>query len=491
MTCGWRSLDFYEALVLYRDGQHVRARQLAENARALFARASVPARAALCDLLLARLELQAGNLQAAEGACHAVFERTAGAETPILTYQAHFVLGLVREAQGDRDAALEAFQKAHAALEQLRSRLQGDDLKVAFLEDKQAVYESLVSTCLALGPTARAAGGGVRLHRKGEIAQPGRSDRVSRRLAGAAGCGQGDRRGAPTPSGTELALSAVGTGGNQRARNDRPRRMESLRQRARALEKQLSRSLDELRRTDEEFSALQSGASFGLEEIRVEPRARHDPPRVLPGPGADLCLCSRTRSARHRAAGAHRAGAESPATAAIPALEVPSRTGPMSARSPSSCRRRPRRTFASFMRAHRADPRSAARGAPGRGAARRPAFPAVSRAARRRALSDRRVHVLLRAELQRVPAVLDQAGEIERRRPDHGRARCLDALHRRRSPSRRERSSRIRTCFWARKPPRINCRAMARRAGSCTSRRTACFVVTTPCSRRFGSATAR
>ena len=49
--------------------------------------------------------------------------------------------------------AFEAFQKAHRRLEQLRSHLQGDDLKVAFLEDKQAVYESLVSICLALGPT--------------------------------------------------------------------------------------------------------------------------------------------------------------------------------------------------------------------------------------------------------------------------------------------------------------------------------------------------
>jgi hypothetical protein len=47
------------------------------------------------------------------------------------------------------------------------------------------------------------------------------------------------------------------------------RRIEGLQHRARALEKQLSRSLDELGRTDEEFSALQSGASFGLEEIRA------------------------------------------------------------------------------------------------------------------------------------------------------------------------------------------------------------------------------
>ena len=147
-------LDFYEALVLYRAGQHARARQLAENARELFSRASAPARAALCDLLLARLELQAGNLQAAETACHTVFERTAGAETPILTYQAHFVLGLVREgARRTRTPPLKRLRRHIAALEHLRSHLQGDNLKVAFFEDKQAVYESLVSICLTLGPT--------------------------------------------------------------------------------------------------------------------------------------------------------------------------------------------------------------------------------------------------------------------------------------------------------------------------------------------------
>src|SRR6185436_1767687 len=79
-------VDFYEALVLYRDGQHVRARQFGEKARDLFSHALAPARAALCDLLLARLDLHAGNLQQAEETCHAVSARTAGAETPMLTY---------------------------------------------------------------------------------------------------------------------------------------------------------------------------------------------------------------------------------------------------------------------------------------------------------------------------------------------------------------------------------------------------------------------
>ncbi len=185
-------LDFYEALVLFRAGAHARARTLCRKALARFARASIPGRAALCDLLMARLELQAGDLQASERACHAAFERLVAAETPNVMYQAHSALGLVREAQGDRRRAYEAFQKADRSLEQLRSHLQGDSFKVAFLEDKQEVYESLVSVGLALEPTRGAAGGGVRLHREGEITQPVRPHRLSRRLTRPEGRGQGD-----------------------------------------------------------------------------------------------------------------------------------------------------------------------------------------------------------------------------------------------------------------------------------------------------------
>jgi CHAT domain-containing protein/Tfp pilus assembly protein PilF len=260
-------VDFYEALVLYRDGQHARARQFGEKARALFSRASAPARAALCDLLLARLDLQAGNLQQAEETCQAVSARTAGAETPMLTYQAHFVLGLIREAQGERNAAYEAFEKAHAALEHLRSRLQGDNLKVAFFEDKQAVYESLVSTCLTGAPTAgqlEAAFGFIEKAKSRSLADliAFRAVSLAPRVAGRATDAVRRLRQELNSHYRQLELEEI----TQEKRS--ARRIEGLRHQTRALEKQLSRSLDEIRHTDEEFSALQSGASFGLDEIR-------------------------------------------------------------------------------------------------------------------------------------------------------------------------------------------------------------------------------
>ena len=103
----WLALvDFYQALVLYRDGQ-ARARAAPVPARARAVRARIGAgKGALCELLLARLELEAGDLAAAERACRAALRRSTAMRSPILMYQAHFVLGLIREAQRDQRVGL-------------------------------------------------------------------------------------------------------------------------------------------------------------------------------------------------------------------------------------------------------------------------------------------------------------------------------------------------------------------------------------------------
>jgi len=263
----WLALvDLYEAFVLHREGQYVRARQLAEHARDLFARAAVPARAALCDLLLARLELQDGNPQAADDLCRAVVEKIVDTQTPILTYQAQFVLGLAREARGDRDGAIQAFETAHGALENLRTQLRGDDLKLAFLEDKQGVYESLVSNCLASGAPGRldAAFGYIEGGKSRSLA-----DMIAVRAASLAPRGAENDTAAPTLrqdlSWHYRQLELEETRPDKRSAE----RMDALRERTRELEKDLGRSLDEARRTDQEFSALQTGTSFNLEEIRA------------------------------------------------------------------------------------------------------------------------------------------------------------------------------------------------------------------------------
>src|SRR5947199_8540029 len=83
--------------------------------------------------------------------CGAVVNGPDGRRSPNLNYRAHFTLGQVEEALGNRKAAYQAYRKAHATLENLRSHLKGEELKIAFMKDKLAVYESLVWMCLEGG----------------------------------------------------------------------------------------------------------------------------------------------------------------------------------------------------------------------------------------------------------------------------------------------------------------------------------------------------
>jgi CHAT domain-containing protein len=261
-------LDYYEALALFRDGRDARATTLAEQARRQFEQTSLPGKAALCDLLLSRLALQAGKVAPAAQACGAAFEKLAGVETPMLSYQAHRVLGLLREAQGEPAQAFAAFQQAAGSLEQLRNHLQSESLRVAFLEDKVDVYERLVTTCLTSGPAEGAL----------ETAFGYIEKAKSRSLADVIAL-----------RGTNLAPRAAGPASDEVRRlrqeliwysrqveqeelkPERPSaaRVESLRRRAGAIEKQLATALNAIARSDEEFSVLQSGTTFGVDEIRA------------------------------------------------------------------------------------------------------------------------------------------------------------------------------------------------------------------------------
>ena len=157
------------------------------------------------------------------------------------------------------------------------------------------MYESLVSVGLALEPTARAAGGGVRLHREGEITQPGRSRLPS----------------APAHSAPRVAGKA--TEAVHRLRQElnwhyRQSELEEVRREKRSV-RRLRRvtTADSCARKTVEPIARRDPPDgrgiLGAPERRsrrprgdsLEPRTRHDPARVLPGPGADLRLSGRSR----------------------------------------------------------------------------------------------------------------------------------------------------------------------------------------------------
>ena len=146
----WPALiDLYKALVLYETGDDDLAHELATSALRYFGASSLPAKAAVCELLLAAIDLRFEETESARRYCSSALARLLHIESPAV-YQAYFMLGQAEEASGNLELARQAYENAFQKLEGLRSSLGREELKIAFLKNKLAVYEGLVVTSLAV-----------------------------------------------------------------------------------------------------------------------------------------------------------------------------------------------------------------------------------------------------------------------------------------------------------------------------------------------------
>jgi CHAT domain-containing protein len=147
----WPSLiDLYEALVLFGEGRLFEARRLGAAAHEFFrtSTSSMRGKAVLAELLLARIALRLGDNILAKKYCQTALADLENLDSPALLYQAEFLTGEVERITGNEDAAYQAFCRARTPIERLRSSLRGEELKIAFFENKLEVYESLVDICL-------------------------------------------------------------------------------------------------------------------------------------------------------------------------------------------------------------------------------------------------------------------------------------------------------------------------------------------------------
>ncbi|HJZ71678.1 MAG TPA: CHAT domain-containing tetratricopeptide repeat protein [Vicinamibacterales bacterium] len=145
----WPSLiDLYQAAVFLKMGHPAEARRLAAEARRTFTRLSMPAKAALADVLMARIALDSGHRARALALSLSAVRRVDAVQAPAVGWQAALMLGATHEALGHTADAYAAYRSARRLLEELRSHLRGDELKITFLSDKLAVYEGLVTMAL-------------------------------------------------------------------------------------------------------------------------------------------------------------------------------------------------------------------------------------------------------------------------------------------------------------------------------------------------------
>jgi CHAT domain-containing protein len=146
----WQAtVNLYRALVLFETGGDTEtASRLCGESFAFFESSGHDRRAILCGLLLARIAFASGALPEAAARCEAALRKLGTIEAPLLSYDAHLLLGEVQDAAGESHGAYQTYHRARSYLETLRSSLQREELKIAFLKNRTGVYEQLVGICL-------------------------------------------------------------------------------------------------------------------------------------------------------------------------------------------------------------------------------------------------------------------------------------------------------------------------------------------------------
>ena len=344
-------LDFYEALVLYRAGAARPRSNAVPEARWRVSPAPRyrpgPPFAISC---WRAWSCRPATCRPSERACHAAFERTRGGGDTESD-----VSGALGARPGSRSARrspaprMKRSRRRIAASNTCAATCRATDLKVAFLEDKQAVYESLVSIGLALEPT------------RGQLeAAFGYIEKAkSRSLADLIAF----RAGSLAPRVAGKATEAVHRLRQELNWHYRQSELEEIRREKRSARRhgRVATADSRARETAEPIARRAPPDGRGVLRAperrsrsawrrfaRASRRTRSSSSTTRPG-GRPMSVCSDAISSTSCPWGPSRTcGASCGCCNSSSRSSVSDRT--MSAHSPSSCRRRPRRTFASFMR---------------------------------------------------------------------------------------------------------------------------------------------
>jgi CHAT domain-containing protein len=148
---GESMVDLYQAILLFETGDLTKARDLCEQASAFFGSTGLSRRSVLCDLLLSRIALTQGDLGSAQDRCRAALRSLKGLDAPVLKHYCYLQSGRLSEATANSLKAHKAYSAARRQLEVLRSSLQGEELRIAFMRNRMEVYERLTGLCLKRG----------------------------------------------------------------------------------------------------------------------------------------------------------------------------------------------------------------------------------------------------------------------------------------------------------------------------------------------------
>jgi tetratricopeptide (TPR) repeat protein len=262
-------IDLYKALVLYEAGDNDQAEDLAVKALQYFSNSVLPSKAALCELLLAAIELRGADPEEARRYCSGALSRLTHIDSPA-TYQAYFMLGQAEEASGNTELARQAYEQAFKKLEDLRSHLGKEELKIAFLKNKLAVYEGLVVTSLAVSFGIRAqkeAFGYIEQAKSRSLADliAFRASSIASREPKALSPAMGefrDLRQKLNWTYHQIEIEELNPEGSS------AERVRQLRQLSRRYEDALVKAFSQVQSVDREFASLQNAKTVSVEELQ-------------------------------------------------------------------------------------------------------------------------------------------------------------------------------------------------------------------------------
>lgn len=143
------SAELEEAAVLRLNGNAAGSLEAAQRCEQVFGALDLPLERAQACLVAAQAAMALGQPEESQAWIERAVSISTGMDVASLLFQGHHLMGTLAVQRGDLAAARQSLQQAIDQLERLRGRLMVE-FRADFLEDKQTVYEEMVSLCLQL-----------------------------------------------------------------------------------------------------------------------------------------------------------------------------------------------------------------------------------------------------------------------------------------------------------------------------------------------------
>jgi tetratricopeptide (TPR) repeat protein len=140
-----------QAALFCAEGAENLALENAKRARSILENCGLPHRLALADIIIGRLQRSLGDLPASSVSFESAMRIAASSQSKWMQFHACYELGAALQEQGNPEG-VKSLRQAEAMLDALWNRLGSDDLKMAFLGDRENVYTHLVRSVVSESP---------------------------------------------------------------------------------------------------------------------------------------------------------------------------------------------------------------------------------------------------------------------------------------------------------------------------------------------------